>query len=176
MTDTQHMKLGMVGLGRMGSNMARRLLRAGHQCRVYDRSEGRVNQLVGEGAEGAGSLAGLVARLDPPRTVWLMLPAAVTGSTVTELLDRLEPGDTIVDGGNSSYRDDIDRGGRRQPGDRLPRLRHQRRRLRARARLLPDDRGPGAGLPAPRADLRDARSRGRRGRENSGPRRRPFAR
>jgi 6-phosphogluconate dehydrogenase len=76
MTDAQHMRIGMVGLGRMGSNMARRLLRAGHQCRVYDRSRGPVNQLAGEGAEEAGSLAGLVAGLAPPRTVWLMLPAA----------------------------------------------------------------------------------------------------
>jgi 6-phosphogluconate dehydrogenase len=109
MTDAQHLKIGMVGLGRMGSNMARRLLRAGHECRVYDVSERAVKQLVGEGAEGAGSLADLVAGLAPPRTLWMMLPAAVTGSTVTELLELLEPGDAIVDGGNSSYRDDIDR-------------------------------------------------------------------
>jgi 6-phosphogluconate dehydrogenase len=109
MTDESPMKIGMVGLGRMGANMVRRLRQAGHQCRVYDLSEQAVKQLVGEGAEGAGSLADLVAGLDPPRTVWLMLPAAVTGSTVTELLDLLEPGDAIVDGGNSSYRDDIDR-------------------------------------------------------------------
>jgi 6-phosphogluconate dehydrogenase len=109
MTDKSPMKIGMVGLGRMGANMVRRLRRAGHQCRVYDVSEQAVKQLVGEGAEGAGSLADLVAGLAPPRTVWLMLPAAVTGSTVTELLDLLESGDAIVDGGNSSYRDDIDR-------------------------------------------------------------------
>jgi 6-phosphogluconate dehydrogenase len=109
MTDAQHLKIGMVGLGRMGANMTRRLLRAGHQCRVYNRSEGPVRQLVGEGAEGAGSLADLAAGLAPPRTVWLMLPAAATGSVVTELLGLLESGDAIVDGGNSSYRDDIDR-------------------------------------------------------------------
>jgi 6-phosphogluconate dehydrogenase len=109
MTDAQHMRIGMVGLGRMGANMARRLLKAGHQCRVYDVSEQAVKQLIGEGAEGAGSLADLVAGLAPPRTVWMMLPAAVTGKTVTELLELLESGDAIVDGGNSSYRDDIDR-------------------------------------------------------------------
>jgi 6-phosphogluconate dehydrogenase len=103
------MRIGMVGLGRMGANMVRRLRRAGHQGRVYDVSEQAVEQLAGEGAEGAGSLADLVAGLAPPRTVWLMLPAAVTGKTVTELLDLLESGDAIVDGGNSSYRDDIDR-------------------------------------------------------------------
>jgi 6-phosphogluconate dehydrogenase len=108
MTDAP-MKIGMVGLGRMGANMVRRLLRVGHEGRVYDVSEQAVKQLAGEGAEGTGSLADLVAGLTPPRTVWLMLPAAVTGSTVTELLDLLEPGDAIVDGGNSSYRDDIDR-------------------------------------------------------------------
>ena len=109
MVDQSPMKIGMVGLGRMGANMVRRLLRAGHECRVYDVSEQAVTQLVGEGAEGAGSLADLVAGLAPARTVWMMLPAAVTGSTVIELLDLLESGDAIVDGGNSSYRDDIDR-------------------------------------------------------------------
>jgi 6-phosphogluconate dehydrogenase len=109
MTDESPMRIGMVGLGRMGANMVRRLLRAGHQCRVYDVSEQAVKQLVGEGAEGAGSLADLVAGLAPPRTVWLMLPTAVTGRTATELLELLQSGDAIVDGGNSSYRDDIDR-------------------------------------------------------------------
>ncbi|HEY6422310.1 MAG TPA: decarboxylating 6-phosphogluconate dehydrogenase [Pseudonocardiaceae bacterium] len=103
------MKIGMVGLGRMGSNMVRRLQRAGHECDVYDVSDQAVKQLVSEGAGGAESLAGLVGGLAPPRTVWLMLPAAVTGDTVTDLLDLLEPGDMIVDGGNSYYRDDVDR-------------------------------------------------------------------
>jgi 6-phosphogluconate dehydrogenase len=103
------MKIGMVGLGRMGANMVRRLVRAGLQCRVFDVSDQAVKQLVGEGAEGSGSLSDLVAGLEPPRTVWMMLPAAVTGKTVTDLLQLLEPGDAIVDGGNSSYRDDIDR-------------------------------------------------------------------
>jgi 6-phosphogluconate dehydrogenase len=103
------MRLGMVGLGRMGANMVRRLLRAGQECDVYDVSPLAVKQLTSEGARGAESLAALVEGLDAPRTVWLMLPAAITGDTVTELLGLLQPGDVIVDGGNSYYRDDVDR-------------------------------------------------------------------
>ena len=99
----------MVGLGRMGANMVRRLLRDGHQCVVHDVSVGAVAGLVGEGAKGVASLAELVSRLAAPRTVWLMLPAAIAGQTVLNLFELLEPGDAIVDGGNSSYRDDIDR-------------------------------------------------------------------
>jgi len=103
------MQIAMVGLGRMGANMVRRLLRAGHECHVYDVSPEAVAGLVAEGARGAGSVAELVAGLEAPRTVWLMLPAAITGDSVTGLLGLLAPGDAIVDGGNSSYRDDIDR-------------------------------------------------------------------
>jgi len=103
------MQIAMVGLGRMGANMVRRLLRAGHECHVYDVSPEAVAGLVAEGARGAGSVAELVAGLEAPRTVWLMLPAAITGDSVTGLLELLAPGDAIVDGGNSSYRDDIDR-------------------------------------------------------------------
>jgi 6-phosphogluconate dehydrogenase len=103
------MKTAMVGLGRMGANMVRRLLRDGHECIVHDISADAVAALVDEGAQAASSLEDLVSRLDAPRTVWLMLPAAITGDTVMNLLDVLEPGDAIVDGGNSSYRDDIDR-------------------------------------------------------------------
>ena len=105
------MQIAMVGLGRMGANMVRRLLRDGHECHVYDVSPDAVAGLEQEGAHGAGSLKELVAGLAAPRAVWLMLPAAITGATVTELLDLLSPGDAIVDGGNSSYRDDIDRAG-----------------------------------------------------------------
>ena len=103
------MKLAMVGLGRMGANMVRRLLRDGHECVVYDVSADAVAGLVGEGAQGASSLADLVSKLEAPRSVWLMLPAGITGETVQNLLELLEPGDAIVDGGNSAYRDDIDR-------------------------------------------------------------------
>jgi 6-phosphogluconate dehydrogenase len=95
----------------MGANMVRRLLRDGHECHVYDVSPDAVAGLEQEGAHGAGSLKELVAGLAAPRAVWLMLPAAITGATVTDLLDLLSPGDAIVDGGNSSYRDDIDRAG-----------------------------------------------------------------
>jgi len=103
------MKIAMVGLGRMGANMVRRLLRDGHECVVHDISADAVATLAGEGAQAAVSLEDLVSRLEAPRTVWLMLPAAITGDTVLNLLELLEPGDAIIDGGNSSYRDDIDR-------------------------------------------------------------------
>jgi 6-phosphogluconate dehydrogenase len=103
------MQIGMVGLGRMGANMVHRLLKAGHDCVVHDLSDEAVRRVAAEGARGAGSLEELVAGLAPPRAVWLMLPAAVTGSTVERLMGLLSTGDAIVDGGNSSYRDDIDR-------------------------------------------------------------------
>lgn len=103
------MRLGMVGLGRMGANLVRRLARAGHECVVYDRDDLLVTQLAAEGATGAASLADLVARLAPPRVVWVMVPAAVAGSVVTEVAGQLGRGDIVVDGGNSYYRDDIDR-------------------------------------------------------------------
>ena len=104
------MQIGMIGLGRMGANMARRLMRDGHQCVVYDRSADAVKQLVGEGAKGAGSLAELVAGLSKPRAVWVMVPAGgPTESTVQELGERLEAGDTIIDGGNSFFKDDVRR-------------------------------------------------------------------
>ncbi|MGD9527310.1 phosphogluconate dehydrogenase (NAD(+)-dependent, decarboxylating) [Pseudonocardia sp.] len=103
------MQIAMIGLGRMGANMVRRLMRAGHECHVYDVSPDAVAALEQEGARGASSVEDLVAGLAAPRTVWMMLPAAITGDTVGDLLGLLSPGDAIVDGGNSSYRDDIDR-------------------------------------------------------------------
>jgi 6-phosphogluconate dehydrogenase len=104
------MQLGMIGLGRMGANMARRLMRDGHQCVVYDRSPDAVKALTGEGARGSDSLASLVAGLAAPRAVWVMVPAgAPTESTVTELAGLLAPGDTVIDGGNSYFKDDIRR-------------------------------------------------------------------
>jgi 6-phosphogluconate dehydrogenase len=102
------MQLGMVGLGRMGSNLVRRLLPAGHECVVYDLNTDTVKELVGEGATGTGSLEELVAALEQPRAVWVMVPAGqITEQTVSELGELLEAGDTIIDGGNSYYRDDI---------------------------------------------------------------------
>jgi len=102
-------QLGMVGLGRMGSNMVKRLLGDGHDCVVYDPHTDAVEELAGAGARPAASLAELVASLDRPRAVWVMIPAAVTGRVVDELADLLEEGDAIIDGGNSYYRDDLAR-------------------------------------------------------------------
>jgi 6-phosphogluconate dehydrogenase len=99
----------MVGLGRMGANMVLRLLRDGHKCTVFDRSPDAVNALVKEQATGATSLADLVSKLAAPRAIWLMVPAAAVDSTIDELLPLLEKGDTIIDGGNSYYVDDIRR-------------------------------------------------------------------
>jgi 6-phosphogluconate dehydrogenase len=103
-------QLGMVGLGRMGSNLVRRLQPAGHECVVYDVNADAVKELVGEGATGVGSLGELVVALAKPRAVWVMVPAGqITEQTVVELGERMEAGDTIIDGGNSHYRDDIAR-------------------------------------------------------------------
>src|ERR1700758_4994878 len=103
------MQLGMIGLGRMGANMVRRLLRGGHHCVVFDRSPGVVKELAAEKAVSATSLADLVKKLEKPRAVWLMVPAAVTDKTIADLLPHLEPGDILIDGGNSYYVDDIRR-------------------------------------------------------------------
>ena len=103
------MQLGMIGLGRMGANMVRRLIKDGHQCVVYDRSPEAVNHLVGEKATGAGSLADLVLKLAPPRAIWLMVPAAVVDQAIADLLPLLTEGDSLIDGGNSYYVDDIRR-------------------------------------------------------------------
>jgi 6-phosphogluconate dehydrogenase len=103
------MQLGMVGLGRMGANLVRRLMRDGHRCVVYDMNADAVAGLAGEGATGADSLSDFVQKLEKPRAVWLMLPAAVVDSTLEQLVDLLEPGDAVIDGGNSYYRDDITR-------------------------------------------------------------------
>jgi len=100
----------MIGLGRMGANMARRLMRGGHQCVVYDRSQANVSALAGDGAVGAESLKDLVAKLEAPRAVWIMVPAGEpTEETVVELGKLLASGDTIIDGGNSFYKDDVRR-------------------------------------------------------------------
>jgi len=109
MTTAQPMQLGMVGLGRMGSNLVRRLVADGHRCVVYDVSPSAVAALVGERVEGATSLADLVAKLEAPRAVWLMLPAAITGDTVSSLHQLLDADDVLVDGGNSFYQDDVHR-------------------------------------------------------------------
>jgi 6-phosphogluconate dehydrogenase len=103
------MQLGMIGLGRMGANMIRRLIRGGHECVVYDRAPQVVNELVKEKAVGASSPADLVKKLAKPRAVWLMVPAAVVDQTIAELAPLLEQGDILIDGGNSYYVDDLRR-------------------------------------------------------------------
>ena len=103
------MQLGMIGLGRMGSNMVRRLQRGGHRCVVYDLSEDAVAVMVGQGATGTHTLEAFVAALTPPRAAWIMVPAAFVDATIAQLAPLLAAGDVIIDGGNSFYRDDIDR-------------------------------------------------------------------
>ncbi|WP_321476650.1 phosphogluconate dehydrogenase (NAD(+)-dependent, decarboxylating) [uncultured Paludibaculum sp.] len=103
------MQIGMVGLGRMGANMTRRLMRGGQQCVVFDRSPRAVEALAAEGATGAVDVADLVDRLETPRALWLMIPAAVVDETIAELVPHLAAGDILIDGGNSYYVDDIRR-------------------------------------------------------------------
>ncbi len=103
------MQLGMIGLGRMGANMVRRLQKGGHKCVVYDRSADSVKQLSGEGAIGSSSVADFVSKLEKPRAVWLMVPAGVVDASLGELLPHLEKDDILIDGGNSYYIDDIRR-------------------------------------------------------------------
>ena len=103
------MQIGMIGLGRMGANMVRRLVRDGHQCVVYDRNVEAIATLAGEGATGSESLDDFIAKLDRPRAVWLMIPAAFVDATLNELAPKLDADDILIDGGNSHYIDDIRR-------------------------------------------------------------------
>ena len=103
------MQLGMIGLGRMGANLVRRLMRDGHECVVYDVNADAIAELAGEGATAASSLAELVEKLEPPRAAWIMVPAGYVQGTLDELSGLMESGDAIIDGGNSYYRDDVDR-------------------------------------------------------------------
>src|SRR5471030_56414 len=105
------MQMGMIGLGRMGANMVRRLMKAGHQCVVFDRSPDTVKALTAEGAVGATSLDDMLKKLTGPRALWLIVPAAVVDSSVKDLEGRLDKGDILIDGGNSYYIDDIRRAG-----------------------------------------------------------------
>lgn len=109
------MQIGMIGLGRMGANMVRRLMRAGHDCVVHDVNATSVAALAAEGATGTVSIEDFVAGLAKPRCAWLMLPAATTGKVVEQLAALMEPGDIIIDGGNSHYRDAVDQAARLQP-------------------------------------------------------------
>src|SRR5512138_3019550 len=103
------MQFGMIGLGRMGANMVRRLMRGGHECVVYDRSAEAVKQLEGEGAVGASTLEEFVSKLQAPKAIWLMVPAGVVDESLDELKPLLNAGDILIDGGNSYYIDDIRR-------------------------------------------------------------------
>ena len=103
------MQLGMIGLGRMGANMVRRLMKGGHQCVVFDANQDNVKLLAKEGATGAESLDDFVKKLEGPRAVWLMVPAAVVEGTLKDLAARLQKDDVVIDGGNSYYIDDIRR-------------------------------------------------------------------
>ena len=103
------MQLGMIGLGRMGANMVRRLMRGGHQCAVWDQNHANVEALAGEGATGAATLDDLLKALQPPRPVWLMIPAAAVDGALAQLSAHMESGDIVIDGGNSYYIDDIRR-------------------------------------------------------------------
>jgi 6-phosphogluconate dehydrogenase len=103
------MQIGMIGLGRMGANMVRRLVRGGHQCVVYDANQESVKNLAREGAIASSSMDDFIAKLDAPRTVWLMIPAAIVDKVIADVAPRLKEGDTLIDGGNSYYVDDIRR-------------------------------------------------------------------
>ncbi len=109
------MQIGMVGLGRMGANMVRRLLKEGHQCVVFDVTPKAVEELVREKATGAAGLPDLVKKLEKPRSIWLMVPAAAVDRTISDLAPHLEAGDILIDGGNSYYVDDMRRAGELQP-------------------------------------------------------------
>jgi 6-phosphogluconate dehydrogenase len=109
------MQIGMMGLGRMGANMVRRMMRDGHECVTYDINPASVEALVKEGAIGAGSLEEFIGKLSKPATVWLMLPAAITARIADDVAKLLVPGDTIIDGGNSHYRDAVDHAARLKP-------------------------------------------------------------
>ena len=109
MPTSKPMQLGMIGLGRMGANLVRRLMRDGHHCVAYDVSADAVKALEADGAVGAESLADFVAKLEKPRNIWIMVPAGIVEQTLSQLQPLLDEGDVIIDGGNSYYRDDITR-------------------------------------------------------------------
>ena len=150
------MQLGMIGLGRMGANLVRRLMRDGHECVAYDVERGARRRLGGRGRHRRVLHRGVRRRSSSkPRAVWIMVPAAFVDDTIEKLVEHLEPGDIIIDGGNSYYRDDIDRAARLKPkGIHYVDVRHERRRVRPRPRLLPDDRRRGRRRRPPRPDLR----------------------
>jgi len=162
------MQMGMIGLGRMGANMVRRLLRGGHQCVVFDVSPDAVKALAKEGAIGASSLDDFKATLQKPRVAWMMVPAAVVEKTLTDLSARFEPGDILVDGGKLLLRRrPPPRQGAARQGPSLRRFRHQRRCLGTGARFLSDDRWRARSRQTPRSDFCDAGAAARFGAAHS---------
>ena len=165
------MQLGMIGLGRMGANMVRRLMRGGHECVVWDRDEENIKKLAGEGAAGALTLNDLLKMLEPPRAIWLMIPAAAVDDTLAELTARLETGDIVIDGGQLLlHRRHSPRTGTEGQGHALRGCGHQRRRVGAGARLLPDDRRRAGDRSTSRSDFQNAGARTRRDFAHPGPR------
>ena len=139
-TDTP-MQLGMIGLGRMGANLVRRLMHDGHHCVAYDVNADAVKGLAAEGATGATTLADFVNALEKPRNIWIMVPAGIVDATLEQLVPLLDADDVIIDGGQLLLprRHHPVQGGQAE-GPALPRRRHLRRRVGPGARLLPDDR------------------------------------
>ena len=172
------MELGMIGLGRMGANMVERLMKAGHSCVVYDSHADAGAAIWWPRAPRAPRACRTSSRsLSKPRAVWLMLPAAAVDPVLHSLMPLLEPGDIVIEGGNSYYHDDIRRAGELQgQGAALRRCRRQRRRVGAGARLLPHDRRRGCRRAASRSDLPLAGAWRRGGAAHAGRDRRRRAR
>jgi 6-phosphogluconate dehydrogenase len=164
------MQIAMIGLGRMGGNMVRRLLRGGHEVVVWNRDYSKCEELAKVGAIPAKNVEDLAKLLKKPRAAWVMLPSGdITEQMVAKLNELFESGDVVIDGGNSYYKDDARRSQMLgQEGDPLPRLRHERRRVGRRARLLPDGRRTEGRVRAHRAGVQDASSRRRRRRATPG--------
>jgi 6-phosphogluconate dehydrogenase len=154
------MQLGMIGLGRMGANMVRRLIKGGHQCVVFDVSPKAVADLTRDKAVGASSTADFVRKLEKPRAVWLMVPAGVVDKTIADLAPHLESGDILIDGGNSYYVDDIRRArALASQGIHYVDVGTSGGVWGTGARLLHDDRRTRDGSRAPRSDIQDAGAR-----------------
>ena len=144
------MQLGMIGLGRMGSYMVQRLMKASHECVVYDTHPQAIQELIEKGAKSASTLAEFVQKLAKPRAVWLMVPAAVVDPVLGALQPLLEAGDIVIDGGNSYYHDDIRRAGElKTKRINYVDCRYQRRRLGSGTWLRSDDRRRRSCCPAP---------------------------
>ena len=170
------MQLGLIGLGRMGSNMALRLMRAGHECVVYNPRPEALQSLVKEGAAGTTSITEFVARLSMPRAIWLMVPAAAVDDVIATLVPHLAAGDILIDGGNSYYRDDIRRAAElKSSGLHYVDVGTSGGVCGTGARLLPDDRRRAGDGGASRAALSHARAGHRRRAAHARARRRRTA-